>query len=829
MTRCLSRAFPRRTAWPPPAPAVVPGLILVALLLGLVAWSVAALQPPAPKPADAPADEFSAERAFEHVQQIAAQTHVAGSAAGGRVVTDSSPPSAGSGSTPASRTRWVPTTSRAARPRWHASATSSASCPGSDSTGRLYLMAHHDSVETGPGGNDDAAGVSTLLETVRALTAGPQLRNDVVVVLTDAEEACLCGAEAFAASHPLAAGGGVALNFEARGTTGPPIMFETSRGNAALAGAFAAAAPHPVATSFAVEVYRALPNDTDFSVLLADGGFTGLNTAYIDGAAAYHTPQDLPERMDRASCRRYGRQRSRRSPGRSATATWPPLATPSAEDATYFPLLDRLVRYPGGCLAARGCGARRRRRPGVVAAPAGDQLAAPHGRRHRARPAAARRWPRSPRRGCGRCWSLIRPGYAGCSIRGGRAGSGWPPSPSSPRSCCSGTRCCAGGSAPRRSPPAASSGWPSSPLSLPQWRPAAPTWRPGRRWPGPSPGIVAATTDNRAVRLGAALVGGAVAVVVLAPTAALFFPALGMRTAMAGGFVAALLAVALLPAFDLLFPDEDSRSGWLSTAVVPGIAVVLAVACAAVGLSVDRFDAAHPVPSQLAYALDRDTGQAWWASTESSPGAYTAQYVGRRGTLPLDLPYLAGKEMALGDAQPADLPAPQVTTVSDDVVGGRRQITVRVTPQRSGVRLLGLDLSVDGGTVVRAQLAGRAVPDEALGSDSPAHHLPRAPGRRSAGHLHRRRRRAGRPAGHRWQRRPGRPTRLPAAAGRRRRGRYAQLRPGAGQRHHATGLGAQVGGAVHVHDGAAGEPRRRRGQPDHRRRDLLGTGDPAEG
>ena len=107
--------------------------------------------------------------------------------------------------------------------------------PGSDPTGRLYLMAHHDSVETGPGAADDAAGVSALLESVRALTEGPQLRNDVVVVLTDAEEACLCGAEAFAASHPLASGGGVVLNFEARGTTGPPIMFETSLGNADLA------------------------------------------------------------------------------------------------------------------------------------------------------------------------------------------------------------------------------------------------------------------------------------------------------------------------------------------------------------------------------------------------------------------------------------------------------------------------------------------------------------------------------------------------------------------------------------------------------------------
>ena len=154
--------------------------------------------------------------------------------------------------------------------------------------------------------------MSSLLETVRALSQGPQLRNDVVVVLTDAEEACLCGAEAFATSHPLASDGGVVLNFEARGTTGPPIMFETSRGNAELAGAFAAAAPHPVASSFAVEVYRALPNDTDFSVLLGDGDFTGLNTAFIDGAAAYHTPQDTPGPAG-------PRHRSRRW----ATTPWP--------------------------------------------------------------------------------------------------------------------------------------------------------------------------------------------------------------------------------------------------------------------------------------------------------------------------------------------------------------------------------------------------------------------------------------------------------------------------------------------------------------------------
>ena len=77
---------------------------------------------------------------------------------------------------------------------------------GSDSTGRLYLIAHHDSVQNGPGGSDDAPGCRRCWRQC-APTAGPQLRNDVVVVFTDAEEACLCGAEAFAASHPLAAAG----------------------------------------------------------------------------------------------------------------------------------------------------------------------------------------------------------------------------------------------------------------------------------------------------------------------------------------------------------------------------------------------------------------------------------------------------------------------------------------------------------------------------------------------------------------------------------------------------------------------------------------------
>src|SRR5690349_13751122 len=224
-------------------------------LAGLAA--VRSVLPPSAAPASAPADEFSAERAFPIVRTIAAAPHPAGSPANDRVrdylietlrglglspqVQDTvsvqgGELSASAGGTGLARVRNVVTV-----------------IPGSASTGRLFLVAHFDSVQTGPGGNDDAAGVATVLETARALTKGAKLRNDVVLVLTDAEEACLCGAQAFARQSDLARDGGVVLNLEARGSSGPAIMFETSEGNAELVQAYSHV-PDPVGTSFAVEI-----------------------------------------------------------------------------------------------------------------------------------------------------------------------------------------------------------------------------------------------------------------------------------------------------------------------------------------------------------------------------------------------------------------------------------------------------------------------------------------------------------------------------------------------------------------------------------------------
>ncbi len=114
----------------------------------------------------------------------------------------------------------------------------------------------------GPGASDDGAAIAAMLETVRALRSddqlrgGDQLRNDLVLLITDGEEDGLLGAAAFARQHPLARQRGVVLNWEARGVSGPSLMFETSRHNAALVELFATAAPYPNGDSSMVEFYR---------------------------------------------------------------------------------------------------------------------------------------------------------------------------------------------------------------------------------------------------------------------------------------------------------------------------------------------------------------------------------------------------------------------------------------------------------------------------------------------------------------------------------------------------------------------------------------------
>jgi len=181
-----------------------------------------------------------------------------------------------------------------------------AKIPGSaKSSGALMMVAHYDSVPSGPGAGDDAASVAAILESIRALKAGPALRNDLIVLITDGEELGMLGAKGFVETYPTLGEIKVVLNFEFRGDQGPSMLFETSASNQWLVAQFAAAAPSPRGTSVAESLYRRLPNDTDLTIFLG-AGMDGMNFAASGGITRYHTALDNPDLLDQRSLQHQG-------------------------------------------------------------------------------------------------------------------------------------------------------------------------------------------------------------------------------------------------------------------------------------------------------------------------------------------------------------------------------------------------------------------------------------------------------------------------------------------------------------------------------------------
>jgi len=318
----------------------------LAMAAALALWIAVSPIPhsrPVPAPVDAPATGFSAARALEHVRAIAQKPHPIGTADHDRVRDYIESHLAAQGLAPQVEAGFAEIT----RGRFHGSGNVQnivARLAGTANTRPVMLAAHYDSVTRGPGAADDGHGVAVLLETLRALRAGPPLRNDVIFLITDGEERGLLGAQVFMREHPWRSEPGVALNFEARGTSGSAVMFETSAGNEWLIRGLQTAVPQADATSVAYEIYRRMPNNTDLTVFKA-GGLAGMNFAFIEHPEYYHTAQDTVEHLDPVSLQEQGRYAL-------SLARWfgnRDLTLHPSGDAVYFATaFTPLIVYPAG-------------------------------------------------------------------------------------------------------------------------------------------------------------------------------------------------------------------------------------------------------------------------------------------------------------------------------------------------------------------------------------------------------------------------------------------------------------------------------------------------
>ncbi|MFN2623572.1 MAG: M20/M25/M40 family metallo-hydrolase [Chthoniobacterales bacterium] len=282
---------------------------LAVLWLGVILLGALALygtRPPAVVSESAPSNAFSAARAMAHLAEIAKHTHPIGSDDAVRVreylvaklteLGGETHVEQGIGSVHYAR-------------NVHAGLVNNvvATFRGASNSRAIMLVAHYDSVPEGPGAADDGAGLVVILEAIRALRTGPAIRNDLIVLFSDGEEAHgLLGARSFCADHrDLADRVGMMVNLEARGSSGPGLMFETSNDNGALIREFARSAPYPMASSFMTAIYKLLPNDTDFTPLKA-AGLPGLNFAFIETYESYHTRLDTIENLDARSVQHVG-------------------------------------------------------------------------------------------------------------------------------------------------------------------------------------------------------------------------------------------------------------------------------------------------------------------------------------------------------------------------------------------------------------------------------------------------------------------------------------------------------------------------------------------
>lgn len=243
--------------------------------------------------AEGPLSEFSAKRATSHIKEIARFPHFVGSQNHKTVAAYIEKELQGLG---------LETTTQqgSTLTGWGNLVYSKnimARLKGTSNSKALLLLSHYDSAphSASQGASDDASGVATLLEGLRAfLHSKTPHKNDIIVVFTDAEELGLNGAALFVTEHKWVKDIGVALNFEARGTAGPGYMLmEVNDGNSNMVDAFSDAdVPYPASNSLMYSIYKMLPNDTDLTVFREHAKIQGFNFAFIDDHFNYHTAQD---------------------------------------------------------------------------------------------------------------------------------------------------------------------------------------------------------------------------------------------------------------------------------------------------------------------------------------------------------------------------------------------------------------------------------------------------------------------------------------------------------------------------------------------------------
>ena len=277
-------------------------IVSILIILGVIYWSFADLKPAINTSKINSETEFSLEKALNHLKKITQESHYVGSKEHKNVQNYLVSELQKMGFETEIQIQ------TAINKKWFAATTAEniiAKLKGTGSEKALLLLTHYDSnPHSSLGASDAGSGVVTILEGLRAFLAKNETpKNDLIILISDAEELGLLGAQAFVDKHPWTKDIGLVLNFEARGSGGPSYMLmETNGKNSKLLSEFLAAKPNfPAANSLMYSIYKKLPNDTDLTIFREVANINGFNFAFIGDHFDYHTAQDSYERLDKES------------------------------------------------------------------------------------------------------------------------------------------------------------------------------------------------------------------------------------------------------------------------------------------------------------------------------------------------------------------------------------------------------------------------------------------------------------------------------------------------------------------------------------------------
>lgn len=157
--------------------------------------------------------------------------------------------------------------------------------------GGVLVNAHYDSVSTGFGATDDGIGIVTVLQLLSYFTHEDHWpKRTVILLLNNGEEDFLNGAKAFM-RHPISQVPHTFLNLEGAGAGGRATLFRSTDTEVTR---FYKQAKHPFGTVVSSDGFKKklIRSETDYVVFNGELGLRGLDVAFMEPRARYHTVED---------------------------------------------------------------------------------------------------------------------------------------------------------------------------------------------------------------------------------------------------------------------------------------------------------------------------------------------------------------------------------------------------------------------------------------------------------------------------------------------------------------------------------------------------------